>query len=394
MFLALVKRGKTAYNRNADDLPRLLIHWELNMRRIISAVMVVMVFSLIMVPAAATAEEIRILYEGREVTFPHGIEPVNGVATAALSDLVDAIGAQCSFEPSSKRITLRFGEHCLRLSVGSAYAHENGQELTLQSAVFCRDGTVFVPVEDVMSSLRMGYYTDAETKTIYITRGACEDRIPADVNVPILMYHAVSDDLWGSAELFVSPAEMEKQLAYLQENGYTTITFEDLPRLDEIEKPILLTFDDGYRDNYTELFPLLQKYEAKATVFVITDAIGNDLYLTPEMITEMSESGLVSIQSHTDTHPDLDTLNEEDTRREMLDSQLKLMRITGKQPFVLCYPTGKYSDTTLEVIGDYYAYGLKMNGGIYNTSDDPYRINRVYISRYTDISAFAAKIKT
>ena len=347
-----------------------------------------------MVPAAATAEEIRILYEGREVTFPHGIEPVNGVATAALSDLVDAIGAQCSFEPSSKRITLRFGEHCLRLSVGSAYAHENGQELTLQSAVFCRDGTVFVPVEDVMSSLRMGYYTDAETKTIYITRGACEDRIPADVNVPILMYHAVSDDLWGSAELFVSPAEMEKQLAYLQENGYTTITFEDLPRLDEIEKPILLTFDDGYRDNYTELFPLLQKYEAKATVFVITDAIGNDLYLTPEMITEMSESGLVSIQSHTDTHPDLDTLNEEDTRREMLDSQLKLMRITGKQPFVLCYPTGKYSDTTLEVIGDYYAYGLKMNGGIYNTSDDPYRINRVYISRYTDISAFAAKIKT
>ena len=117
----------------------------------------------------------------------------------------------------------------------------------MQSAVFCRDGTVFVPVEDVMSSLRMGYYTDAETKTIYITRGACEDRIPADVNVPILMYHAVSDDLWGSAELFVSPAEMEKQLAYLQENGYTTITFEDLPRLDEIEKPILLTFDDGYR---------------------------------------------------------------------------------------------------------------------------------------------------
>lgn len=59
------------------------------MRRIISAVMVVMVFSLIMVPAAATAEEIRILYEP-EVTFPHGIEPVNGVATAALSDLVDA----------------------------------------------------------------------------------------------------------------------------------------------------------------------------------------------------------------------------------------------------------------------------------------------------------------
>ena len=156
MFLALVKRRKTAYNRDVEFV-RVYDSWELNMKRIISAVMIMMVFLLTMMPAAATSNEIRILYEGREVTFPHGIEPVNGVATVALSDLVDAIGAQCSFEPSSKRITLRFGEHCLRLSVGSAYAHENGQELALQSAVFCQGGTVFVPVEDVMSSLRMGY---------------------------------------------------------------------------------------------------------------------------------------------------------------------------------------------------------------------------------------------
>ncbi len=77
----------------------------------------------------------------------------------------------------------------------------------------------------------------------------------------------------------------------------------------------------------------------------------------------------------------------------MADSQLKLLRITGKQPFVLCYPTGKYSDTTLKVIGDYYTYGLKMNGGVHNTSGDAYHVNRIYISRYTDISAFAGKIK-
>lgn len=365
------------------------------MRKFISAMVTMAVFMMILTPALAApdSEDIKIVYEGREVAFTHGIEPVDGVATAALSDVIDAIGAQCSFEPSSKRITLRFGKHCLRMAVGSAYAHENGNEFTLQSAVSCKNGTIFVPVEDVMASLRMGYYTDADTRTVYITRGAGEDTIPGDVKVPILMYHAVSDDIWGTADLFVSPAEMEKQLAYLQENGYTTITFEDFPRIDEIEKPILLTFDDGYRDNYTELFPLLQQYEAKATIFVITDAIGNDLYLTQEMIAEMSESGLVSIQSHTNTHPDLSSLNEEDTRREMADSKVKLMRITGKEPFVLCYPTGKYSETTLKVIGDYYAYGLKMNGGVYNTSDDEYRVNRIYVSRYTDISAFASKIK-
>ncbi|MDD6274798.1 MAG: polysaccharide deacetylase family protein [Clostridiaceae bacterium] len=366
------------------------------MKKFVSAVLVMAALILLLAPAYAApeAEDIKILYEGREVNLSHGIEAVDGAAAAALSDVVDMIGAQCSFEPSSKRVTLRFGRHSLRMAVGSAYAHVNGSEFEMRLPVFCKNGTIYVPVEDVVSSLRMGYYTDAETKTVYITRGAGREVVPEDVKVPVLMYHAVSDNTWGAADLFVSPSEMEKQLAYLQENGYTTITFEDLPRIDEIEKPILLTFDDGYRDNYTELFPLLQKYEAKATVFVITDAIGNDLYLTADMIAEMSESGLVSIQSHTDTHPDLSTLNETDTRREMADSQLKLMRITGKQPFVLCYPTGKYSDTTLKALGDYYVYGLKMNGGMHNTSDDPFRINRIYISRYTDLTAFASKIKT
>ncbi len=182
------------------------------------------------------------------------IEPVDGVAIAALSDVVDTIGAQCSFELSSKRVTLRFGKHCLRLSVGSSFAHENGGELTLQAPVSCKNGTILVPIEDVLAALNLGYYTDADTKTVFITRGAGEEPVPQDVKVPILMYHAVSDDIWGTADLFVSPSELEKQLTYLQENGYTTITFEDLPRIDEIEKPILLTFDDGYRDNYTELF--------------------------------------------------------------------------------------------------------------------------------------------
>ena len=82
------------------------------------------------------------------------------------------------------------------------------------------------------------------------------------------MYHAVSDDLWGYWDLFVSPETMEQELLYLQENGYETIWFEDLSHVEDFEKPVILTFDDGYDDNYTELFPLLQKYNAQATIFV------------------------------------------------------------------------------------------------------------------------------
>ena len=71
---------------------------------------------------------------------------------------------------------------------------------------------------------------------------------------------------------------------------------------EDYEKPVILTFDDGYDDNYTELFPLLQKYNAKATIFVIPKAIGTPHKMTAEQIYELSRSGLVSIQSHTYSH--------------------------------------------------------------------------------------------
>ena len=75
--------------------------------------------------------------------------------------------------------------------------------------------------------------------------------------VPVLMYHAVGDDCLGEEHLFVRPAELEQQLQYLSENGYETIFFEDLAHLERYEKPVILTFDDGYDDNYTLLLPLL-----------------------------------------------------------------------------------------------------------------------------------------
>ena len=81
-------------------------------------------------------------------------------------------------------------------------------------------------------------------------------------------------DCWGEEHLFVRPAELEQQLQYLSENGYETIFFEDLAHLERYEKPVILTFDDGYDDNYTLLLPLLQKYHMKATIFMIAGDIG------------------------------------------------------------------------------------------------------------------------
>ena len=84
--------------------------------------------------------------------------------------------------------------------------------------------------------------------------------------IPILMYHAVADvPNTGNTNLFVRPSELEAQLKYIADNGYQTITFEDLENIGGFSKPVMLTFDDGYKCNYENLFPLLKKYGQRAT---------------------------------------------------------------------------------------------------------------------------------
>ncbi len=251
-------------------------------------------------------------------------------------------------------------------------------------------GEAYFPLLEMAEALRYPMWTDEESGITYITPSARAFEIPENVNVPVLMYHAVSDDMWGINELFVSPSSMDEQLAYLVENGYDAIWFEDLAHVADYDKPVILTFDDGYDDNYTELLPLLQKYNVKATVFVIGNAVGMSHKMTEEQIREMAASGLVSIQSHGYTHDDMDVMGEETLEFELSETKKVITRMTGRIPYVLCYPTGKYSNLTLEVGARHYLFGIKMVGGQYNTSDDPFLVSRFYVSRYTDIGTFAS----
>ena len=155
---------------------------------------------------------------------------------------------------------------------------------------------------------------------------------------------------------------------------------------------MILTFDDGYDDNYTDLFPLLQQYQVKATVFIIgQDVSGTNHKMNEEQIREMSDSGLVSIQSHSFTHGDMGSMGEDTLEYEIGETQKVLTRITGKIPYVLCYPSGKFSSKTIEVAQRHNLnFALKMVGGLYNTSvDNVYKISRYYISRNTDIYTFS-----
>lgn len=219
----------------------------------------------------------------------------------------------------------------------------------------------------------MNLLWDGDQGTVYLSAPIRTRDIPQGVQVPTLMYHAVSDNLWGIEELFVSPSELEQQLSYLLEEGYEPIFFSDLPNLSDYENPILLTFDDGYDDNYTELLPLLEEYNVKATVFVITGLVDTEHYLTAEQVKALSDSGLVEIQSHTVNHNELPTLSREDQEYELTQSRLDLARITRKIPSVLCYPSGERSDTTVELTQTYYDFGVDMNGGLWTIQDNLYR---------------------
>lgn len=282
------------------------------------------------------------------------------------------------------------GRDSISYSEDGLHAAYNGTEETAPGVPLVVEETTYLPFEELMTALAYPEYIDEEMGVTYYTPSARPFTIPEGVDVPVLMYHAVSDDVWGIDELFVSPEDMEEQLAYLVENGYDPIWFEDLAHIDDYDKPVLLTFDDGYDDNYLNLFPLLQKYNVKATIFVIGNAPGVVPHkMNAEQIRELSDSGLVSIQSHSYTHADMDTLNAEETEYEMAESKRAIIRITGKEPYVLCYPTGKYNDHTLEFAPNYFLFGLKMVGGQYNTSDNPYLVSRYYVSRFYGMSTFA-----
>ena len=162
------------------------------------------------------------------------------------------------------------------------------------------------------------------------------------------MYHLIDDDAPTEGEyLYVRPSEFDFQLSCIEKMGVETVFAEEINEL-SAKRRVAITLDDGYKDNYTEMFPILKKYGIKATIFIISDYIGKDGYLNEEEIKEMSESGLVSFQSHTCSHTDIIDCDEEELFHELSDSKSEIECITGKRVTCLAYPRGVYGKREIE----------------------------------------------
>jgi peptidoglycan/xylan/chitin deacetylase (PgdA/CDA1 family) len=210
--------------------------------------------------------------------------------------------------------------------------------------------------------------------------------------IPVLMYHCIDNKVWGVPDLFVAPSEFEKQMEYLNRKGYTTITFSDLDHVKQISKPILITFDDGYKDNYTYAFPVLKKYHMKATIFLIVKLLGKTHHLNLNEISQMK--GTIDFQSHTMTHPHLGKLKGRKLDYELGESKKELEKLLGTNIFVIAYPFGNYNSQTIEAAKKYYKYCLTVKSGFFIDTPiyDDYQINRFPVSRETTLDSFIQSI--
>jgi len=242
-----------------------------------------------------------------------------------------------------------------------------------------------------------------ETSDLPLARANQESKVlGVNVNVPVLMFHYIRVNLDHNDKvgfnLSVTPNNFAQQMNYLATHSYHPITLDEmgsalfsngkLP-----PKPIVITFDDGYRDSYTSAFPILKKYGFKAVNFVITGLVGAPNYLTWEQIKEMNSSGIFSFGSHTAKHRALTELKDELVRKELADSKNILEQELGVIINWFAYPYGKVNDRVsylTQASGYLGAFGTNL--GTYQSTDYLFTLPRIRVGGGDTVKSFAAKL--
>jgi peptidoglycan/xylan/chitin deacetylase (PgdA/CDA1 family) len=224
------------------------------------------------------------------------------------------------------------------------------------------------------------------------------------ISVPILMYHYIRvppdpgvDRLgWG---LSTSPDDFRQQMNYLDVQGFHPITLSDLRaylnggRLLP-DRPVVLTFDDGYSDLYTEAFPVLKQHHFKAVAYIVSGFVGRSgQNVMPEQVREMDAYG-IEIGAHTQNHVDLAKASPVSLWSEVKGSRDALEALVGHPVLDFCYPSGKYD---AGVIAAVQAAGFESatttEPGVVHTLADRFAWSRVRVSGSESLGDFAAALQ-
>ncbi len=204
----------------------------------------------------------------------------------------------------------------------------------------------------------------------------------ANFETPILMYHRVGE-VWDGSSTTVSTAAFRRQMEFLKVHRYRVISLGDL--LKELKaggrisfKTVVVTFDDGYLDNFKNAFPVLKQLDLPATVFMITGNINHEGWLAEEDLRILDDSG-VSIGSHTVNHAFLPELGERQASFELAESKKRLEKILGHPVTLFSYPAGGVTQEIKEQVKKTgYDGAVTTNYG--QPRNDPYALHRIKIT--------------
>ncbi|MFH1388269.1 MAG: polysaccharide deacetylase family protein [Patescibacteria group bacterium] len=220
---------------------------------------------------------------------------------------------------------------------------------------------------------------------------------PSKKGISVLMYHSVAHN---NVFFTVKPEMFEKQMRYLKNRDYNVIKLSDLVNLLESneelpKKTVVLTFDDGFEDNYTNVFPILKKYNFPATIFLITGLVNREMnnsqniplrILNWKQIQEMHQSGLIDFQPHTVNHQEIN-------KEEIINSKKEIEERLNKKCEFFAYPRGVYNN---EIIGILKNNGFKasrtVENGKINKGDDLFKLKRISINSTTSFIQFKASL--
>jgi peptidoglycan/xylan/chitin deacetylase (PgdA/CDA1 family) len=224
--------------------------------------------------------------------------------------------------------------------------------------------------------------------------------------IRFLYYHSVSDLPVRSC---VAPGMFAAQMEYLRHHGYRVLSCTEAvqylaERIPVPEKSIVLTFDDGFLDNYEQAFPILERFKLPAIIFLAASYIGagrlptltrTDFVpqpLTWEQVREMHAHG-VEFGSHTLTHPMLSRISSVQARREVHESKRMIEDKLGSPVRFFCYPRGDFSPSIQQIVREgHYAAACSIIPGVNDWRTDLFLLKRTYISRRDTVDEFAKKM--
>lgn len=230
--------------------------------------------------------------------------------------------------------------------------------------------------------------------------------ILTNTSIPVLLYHRIVNKTSkiGNHKIYVYEKEFLKQMKYLKENGFETITFHDIlsnPNMD-FSKKLVLTFDDGYEDNYTILFPILKQFNFKAVIYLVTQKNHNDWgvkegepqlnLMNSAQIHEMIDYG-IEIGGHTRNHLALNSLPIQDCEKEILGCKQDIENKYQINVLSFAYPFGGLTEEIKLLIKKLgFVYAVSTNTGPDNILEDLMQIKRIEINPRTSLSSFKKKV--